>query len=43
MQENHFLAILGSIHLFKPVEGETVLEAVSNQIELLGEANKTNV
>ena len=28
--------------LFKPVENETVLEAVNNQIELLGEANKSD-
>jgi hypothetical protein len=28
--------------LFKPVNSETVLEAIKNQIELLGEANKSN-
>jgi hypothetical protein len=28
--------------LFKPVDSETVLEAIKNQIELLGEANKSD-
>jgi hypothetical protein len=28
--------------LFKPVNSETVLEAIKNQIELLGEANKSD-
>jgi hypothetical protein len=39
---NQYLGLPEVFTLFKPVENETVLDAVNNQIEVLAEANKSD-